>query len=31
MIVYENVTKKYKGVNVVDSINLTIEEGEFVA
>lgn len=30
MIVYENVTKKYKGANVVDNINLTIEEGEFV-
>lgn len=30
MIVYENVTKKYEGANVVDNINLTIEEGEFV-
>ena len=30
MIVYENVTKKYGGVTVVDKLNLTVEEGEFI-
>lgn len=30
MIVYENVTKKYNDVVVVDKLNLTIKEGEFV-
>ncbi len=30
MIVYENVTKKYNDVVVVDNLNLTVEEGEFV-
>ncbi|MCL2852634.1 MAG: ABC transporter ATP-binding protein [Defluviitaleaceae bacterium] len=31
MIVYENVTKKYGDVTIVDGLNLTIEDGEFVA
>lgn len=30
MIVYKNVTKKYNDVTVVDGINLTINDGEFV-
>lgn len=30
MIIYKNVTKKYNDVTVVDQINLTINEGEFV-
>lgn len=30
MIVYENVTKKYNDVTVVDGLNLTINDGEFV-
>ncbi len=30
MIVYENVTKKYNDVTVVDNLNLTINDGEFV-
>lgn len=30
MIVYENVSKKYNGVTVVDNLNLTINDGEFV-
>ena len=30
MIVYENVTKKYGDVTIVDDLNLTIEDGEFV-
>ncbi|WFA09349.1 ABC transporter ATP-binding protein [Tissierella sp. Yu-01] len=31
MIVYENVTKKYDDVTVVENLNLTINDGEFVA
>jgi osmoprotectant transport system ATP-binding protein len=31
MIVYENVTKKYDDVTIVDNINLTVNSGEFVA
>ena len=30
MIIYENVTKKYGDVTIVDGLNLTIEAGEFV-
>lgn len=30
MIIYENVTKKYNDVTVVDGLNLTINDGEFV-
>lgn len=30
MIVYENITKKYNDVTIVDKLNLTIKEGEFV-
>lgn len=30
MIVYENVTKKYNGITVVDNLNLTIEDSEFL-
>ncbi|HCX65221.1 MAG TPA: osmoprotectant, partial [Eubacteriaceae bacterium] len=30
MIVYENVTKRYGDVTVVDGLNLNIDEGEFV-
>ena len=30
MIIYENITKKYNDVTVVDNLNLTINEGEFV-
>ena len=30
MIIYENVSKEYDGVTVVDNLNLKIEAGEFV-
>ena len=30
MIVYENVTKRYGDITIVDKLNLTIEDGEFV-
>lgn len=30
MIVYKNVSKKYNDITVVDNINLTINDGEFV-
>jgi len=30
VIVYENVTKRYNDVTVVDGLNLTINDGEFV-
>jgi osmoprotectant transport system ATP-binding protein len=30
MIVYENVSKKYNNVKVIDNLNLTINDGEFV-
>ena len=30
MITYENVTKKYNDVTVVDDLNLTINDGEFI-
>lgn len=30
MIVYENVTKTYNDITVVDSLNLTIQDGEFL-
>ena len=30
MIVYENVTKKYGDVTVVDNLSLTIDDGEFL-
>lgn len=30
MIIYENVTKKYNDVTVVDDLNLTINDGEFI-
>lgn len=30
MIVYENVTKKYGDVTIIDNLNLTINDGEFV-
>lgn len=31
MIYFENVIKKYKGYNILDSINITIEKGELVS
>ncbi|MGB8452376.1 MAG: ABC transporter ATP-binding protein [Anaerocolumna sp.] len=30
MIIYENVSKKYSDVTVVDNLNLTINDGEFI-
>lgn len=30
MIVYENVTKKYDDITIIDNLNLTINDGEFV-